>query len=632
MSDSSIFILLGVVIIYALLLYFIISRNARKKIQDVEKIARKYSSLDEALKKIKQEIVNSNKKLKEEDVKFSNTVADLVSVQNKIEKTTEELNNSTELLSRNKYGYLDIKKQIEEASNDLNSLTNDINKTNILLSEAEVQEKKIKDNIFKLRSEAEVQEKKTKDNTFKLRSEIMEIEKNKRDLEKKLEKKEITYGINSKKLADLNNQISTTNVKLNTEKSLLLQTKNETRELQKLKGNSSKISKEIENYTRQLVSKKIEIKSINEQATIKNRELHDLMSKIDLYGRLDDFVEVGFFEKPEYLYETSLRFEEEIKRNREKQKKLIKDKIAITYPDDLVISDNSTYNQKIINGQVKLMLTSFNVECDTIISKISPSNFSRTLERIDNLATSLEKSAATLFCGFNIEYVKLKYEESKFQYQFKLKKQEEQEEQSLIREQIREEQKALNEYDRVVAKAEKEARIYKEMLEKARTELSESSNEDKIKAEQRISALEQQLSEVESQKERALSMAEQTKKGHVYVISNIGSFGDGIYKIGLTRRLEPLDRVKELGGASVPFLFDVHAMIYAEDAPALERILHKEFTSSRVNAVNLRKEFFRVDLQSIKQAVKRIAGTDVEFKTTILANEYYETRRLQKSL
>ena len=125
-------------------------------------------------------------------------------------------------------------------------------------------------------------------------------------------------------------------------------------------------------------------------------------------------------------------------------------------------------------------------------------------------------------------------------------------------------------------------------------------------------------------------MAEQTRKGHVYIISNIGSFGDDVYKIGLTRRLEPLDRVKELGDASVPFTFDVHAIIYAEDAPALERDLHREFTNSRVNAVNLRKEFFRTDLQSIKEAVERIEGTKAEFKTTISAEQYYETRRLQK--
>jgi hypothetical protein len=115
-------------------------------------------------------------------------------------------------------------------------------------------------------------------------------------------------------------------------------------------------------------------------------------------------------------------------------------------------------------------------------------------------------------------------------------------------------------------------------------------------------------------------MAQQTRKGHVYIISNIGSFGKKIYKIGLTRRLDPFDRVKELGDASVPFLFDVHAMIYVEDAPALESALHRKFTTHRVNAVNMRKEFFNIDLLSIKKAVEEIAGFEAEFKMTSIIN------------
>lgn len=167
------------------------------------------------------------------------------------------------------------------------------------------------------------------------------------------------------------------------------------------------------------------------------------------------------------------------------------------------------------------------------------------------------------------------------------------------------------------------------MLEKARAELRESSEEDRLVAEPQIADFEAKLAEAEAKEERAKSMAEQTRKGHVYVISNLGSFGDDVYKIGLTRRLEPLDRVKELGDASVPFSFDVHAMIYAEDAPQLEAALHREFSNQRVNAVNLRKEFFRVDLLQIQEAVAKISDVEVDFKMTALAEDFYETRRLQ---
>jgi hypothetical protein len=285
-------------------------------------------------------------------------------------------------------------------------------------------------------------------------------------------------------------------------------------------------------------------------------------------------------------------------------------------------------NKKILNGQVKLMLTAFNIECDMLIGKVSPSSFGRTLERIEKLANNLEKSAATLECGFDIDYIELKFEECKLQYQYTLKKQEEIAEQKLIKEQIREEQRAIKEFEKAIAEAEKEEKMYRNLLDKAQQELAQANEQERSEMEQRIAILEQQLAEAEAKEERAKSMAEQTRKGHVYVISNIGSFGEDVYKIGLTRRLEPMDRVKELGDASVPFPFDVHAMIYTDDAPALETALHREFHSQRVNAVNIRKEFFSVDLEEIKDAVEKIAGVDAQFKMTALAEDYYESLRL----
>jgi len=403
----------------------------------------------------------------------------------------------------------------------------------------------------------------------------------------------------------------------------------ETTILQELKLSADSLAFQVKDNREQLNSITIDISTKSDEAKNKGGELQNLIGQLDLYSRIDEFVANGFFDIPEYLHETSVKFSEEIKRVREKQKELIKIKDAVNYLDSTVISLDKSYNKKILDGQVKLMLNSFNIECDTLIGKVSPSSFSRTLERIEKLANTIEKSAATLHCGFNVNYIKLKYEECQLQYQYTLKKQEEQDEQRLIKEQIREEQRAIKEYERAISQAEKEERMYRDMLAKAKAELSKVSDDDRIIAEQRIADLEQQLAEAEAKEERAKSMAEQTRKGHVYVISNVGSFGDDVYKIGLTRRLEPMDRVKELGDASVPFSFDVHAMIYVEDAPALESALHREFTHSRVNAVNMRKEFFRTDLHSIKSAVEKIAGIKTEFKMTALAEDYYESRRLQ---
>ncbi|EHD0106008.1 DUF4041 domain-containing protein [Vibrio parahaemolyticus] len=405
----------------------------------------------------------------------------------------------------------------------------------------------------------------------------------------------------------------------------------ETTELQALKGQDESLKLSIQEQQAQLEDTKTTLTELNANIGKCGLDLEELMGDIDLYSRLDEYTAHGHFEMPQYLYETSTRYAEEIKDIRQQQKDMIKDKTAITFPETTVISNDKSFNKKILNGQVKLMLTAFNIECDMLIGKVSPSSFGRTLERIEKLANNLEKSAATLECGFDLAYIELKFEECKLQYQFTLKKQEEIAEQKLIKEQIREEQRAIKEFQKAIADAEKEEKMYRNLLDKAQQELAKASEQERSEMEQRIAILEQQLADAEAKEERAKSMAEQTRKGHVYVISNIGSFGEDVYKIGLTRRLEPMDRVKELGDASVPFPFDVHAMIYTDDAPALETALHREFHAHRVNAVNLRKEFFNVDLDDIKEAVEKIAGVEAEFKMTALAEDYYESLRLSEA-
>ncbi|HFI9374061.1 TPA: DUF4041 domain-containing protein [Vibrio parahaemolyticus] len=402
----------------------------------------------------------------------------------------------------------------------------------------------------------------------------------------------------------------------------------ETADLQALKGQDDSFKISILEQQQSLDAAQNTLNELHANIEKGELDLNELMGGIDLYSRLDEYTAHGHFEMPQYLYETSTRYSEEIKDIRQQQKDMIKAKTAVTFPETTVISNDKSLNKKILNGQVKLMLTAFNIECDMLIGKVSPSSFGRTLERIEKLANNLEKSAATLECGFDIDYIELKFEECKLQYQYTLKKQEEIAEQKLIKEQIREEQRAIKEFEKAIAEAEKEEKMYRNLLDKAQQELAQANEQERSEMEQRIAILEQQLAEAEAKEERAKSMAEQTRKGHVYVISNIGSFGEDVYKIGLTRRLEPMDRVKELGDASVPFPFDVHAMIYTDDAPALETALHREFHSQRVNAVNLRKEFFSVDLEEIKDAVEKIAGVDAEFKMTALAEDYYESLRL----
>jgi hypothetical protein len=162
------------------------------------------------------------------------------------------------------------------------------------------------------------------------------------------------------------------------------------------------------------------------------------------------------------------------------------------------------------------------------------------------------------------------------------------------------------------------------MLEKAKADAEKSTGAKLAELQGKISALADDLAIAREKSERAKSMAQQTKAGHIYVISNIGSFGEDVYKIGMTRRLEPDERVKELGDASVPFTFDVHAMIYSTDAPALENMLHKAFDAHRVNLVNNRKEFFHASLEHIEKVVKE-ANSNIEFYLTAEARDYRES-------
>ncbi|MEM1324282.1 MAG: GIY-YIG nuclease family protein, partial [Bacteroidota bacterium] len=205
------------------------------------------------------------------------------------------------------------------------------------------------------------------------------------------------------------------------------------------------------------------------------------------------------------------------------------------------------------------------------------------------------------------------------------------EEQRRIREEIREEERARKEYEKAIKQAEKEEKMLAKALKQAEEKLKQAAADEKAKYEQQLNELLEELQIAKEKGQRAISMAQQTKQGHVYIISNIGSFGENIFKIGLTRRLNPLDRVKELGDASVPFSFDVHAIIHSEDAPNLERELHKAFKGNQVNKVNPRKEFFNIPLTDIKNKVLSMnLENDTHWTMKAEAMEYRESLQLSK--
>lgn len=253
---------------------------------------------------------------------------------------------------------------------------------------------------------------------------------------------------------------------------------------------------------------------------------------------------------------------------------------------------------------IHFAVDAFNGKVDSALAKVKHDNFGKIKqELIDAFALVNHNGAPFRNARINQAFLDARQEELKWAVSTHELRQIELAEQREIKQQIREEEKARKEMEKAIKEAEKEERLLQKALEKARTELANANEEQRIEFEAQLAELEGKLEEAEERGQRALSMAQQTRRGHVYVISNVGSFGENVFKIGMTRRLEPLDRVKELGDASVPFSFDVHAMLYSEDAPALEKELHRRFNRESVNKVNPRKEFFRTSLAEIKQMV-----------------------------
>ena len=280
---------------------------------------------------------------------------------------------------------------------------------------------------------------------------------------------------------------------------------------------------------------------------------------------------------------------------------------------------------------IHFAVDAFNGKVDSALSKVKHDNYGKIKQEIiDAFALVNHNGAPFRNARINQEYLDARLNELKWAVAaFELKKIE-REEQAEIKAQIREEERAIREMEKARKEAEKEERLLQKALEKARSELAAANDEQKAQFETQLAELEGKLKEAEEKGQRALSMAQQTRRGHVYVISNVGSFGEEVFKIGMTRRLEPMDRVKELGDASVPFSFDVHAMIYSEDAPALEKELHRKFDLNSVNKVNPRKEFFRTTVAEIKQAVEQQGVSDVHWTLKAEAAEYRESIAIAK--
>lgn len=281
---------------------------------------------------------------------------------------------------------------------------------------------------------------------------------------------------------------------------------------------------------------------------------------------------------------------------------------------------------------IAFVVDAFNGKVDSILSKSKQENYGKMEQQIRD-AFALVNGNGIAFRNARIteEYLLSRLEELRWAVIVKELRAKELEEQRRIREQIREEERARREYEKAQREAEKEAAMLAKAMEKAQKMLEQANAEERAKYESQIIDLSARLKEAEEKGQHALSMAQQTKRGNVYIISNIGSFGENVYKVGMTRRLDPMDRVKELGDASVPFSFDVHAIIESDNAPALEHQLHQELALMQMNKVNPRKEFFKVPLADIRALVER-HGLSVTWTMAAEAAEYRETLAIEERM
>ena len=276
-------------------------------------------------------------------------------------------------------------------------------------------------------------------------------------------------------------------------------------------------------------------------------------------------------------------------------------------------------------GAVSFIVYAFNGQVDSILAKSKKDNYGVLEQKIKDVYNVVNSNGATFReAKITSQYLDSRLEELKWAVVCHELKAKQQEEQRQLREQIREEEKARREYERAQKEAAKEESMLRKAMEKAQAAMEKATEEQRSQYEAQLAELQQKLVEAEEKNQRALSMAQQTKRGNVYVISNIGSFGENIYKVGMTRRLDPMDRVRELGDASVPFPFDVHAIIESDDAPALETTLHKALALMQVNKVNPRKEFFRVNLSDLHALVDKM-GLKANWTMEAAAAEYRET-------
>ena len=392
--------------------------------------------------------------------------------------------------------------------------------------------------------------------------------------------------------------------------------------INKLNSDKSVLESNLEELARDISLHKLNIEKLDSE--IKNRE--------NQIVDLDDEIlvqEFGLY-RPHYNFANALDYKDRLAEIRAKQKALIKSKTAVSGDTNWQVNGSSSQGKKMVNDTQKLLLRAFNTECDELIGKVKYTNYDASLNRIYKSAETISKLGVIMNISITPAYLNLKVEELRLSFEYQQKKQQEKEAQKAARAELREAARLQKEIEAQRKKIEKEQTHYQTAYDHLLVQL-QADPENKDLLDKKMD-LESQLNDIDKAMKDIDYREANQRAGYVYVISNIGAFGPDVYKIGMARRLDPQDRVDELGDASVPFNFDVHAMIFSDDAPALEAALHRAFEDRKLNMVNTRREFFNVTLDEIKEVIKKNFDKTVEFIDVPDAEQYRISQKMRQHL
>lgn len=372
-----------------------------------------------------------------------------------------------------------------------------------------------------------------------------------------------------------------------------------------------------------------QIRRLNEQLSQLSRAKQ---AKQDALLALDDELlaqDFGLY-RPQFSFAESSQYKFRLAECRAHQRQALKNLASEADGTAWVVNGSNLQGKKMVREVTRLLMTAYNGQCDDIVRKVKATNVEKSIERVQNAAERISRLGETLGISIPQSYVKLKVEEVQLAFEFAQKKEEEREAIREAREREREERKLEREIAAKRKQLEKERRQYRLAYDETVARLARTSGEEHEILRKRALELGAHLDDVKRALEDVDYREANKRAGYVYVISNIGSFGEGVFKIGMTRRLEPMDRIRELGDASVPFNFDLHALIFSDDAPGLEAALHHEFEDRKLNLVNQRREFFRASIEEIEEAIKKNYDETVEFHSFPDAEQWRTSEQMRR--